>query len=208
MGRGSSGAAAGSSASKYVDDISFNGFVRSNLGNPDFMELGSSKGMDAVREAWYEVRLNTELSDVHRMSREDAIDQVRGAISTNVLDGWFRNADSDYKPKLIESILSSPGTLNAGLNIAYENYLDGLAAGEDRLSFKQWVVTPQTLYRGEYGQGKVKSDIFSSYSRSRTVAASFGSNITTVRIRPIDTLGSYQLTGEQEYLVPAWKKGK
>ena len=78
------------------------------------------------------------------------------------------------------------------------------------------------MYRGDRGQKTVDGDIFLSFTTDKKVAAGFTisdsggghanvkddysnidkSRITTIKIRPIDTYGSYQTTGEQEYLVP------
>ena len=182
------------------DSTDFGTFVSSNLSNEDFMALGRESGMDAIKQLWYEKRAQEELKNIHEISSEDAISQVRGAISASTLDGWFRDANSDYKPRLIDSIMSNAGTLNAGLNIAYKNYLD--SSPSKPMPFETWLRTPQTMYRGDRGQSTTKADIFVSFTLDRKVAESFGSHITTVRLRPIDTWGSYQTTGEQEYLVP------
>ena len=182
------------------DNTDFNQFIKDNIGNDEFKQFGRNNGMGAVRELWYQKRIDSELKNVHQISKEDAVDMVRDSISSNVLDGWFRSADSNYKPKLMESILSNNGTLNAGLNIAYNNYLDSNPSKV--LSFDRWLKTPQTMYRGEYGQKLVKGDVFTSFTLDKNIAQGFGSNITVKRIRPIDTLGSFQTTGEQEFLVP------
>ena len=65
--------------------------------------------------------------------------------------------------------------------------------------------TPITMYRGEYGQKQVASDIFSAYTPDRKIAEKFGDKITEIKIRPIDTWGSYQTIAEQEFLVPRHK---
>jgi HK97 family phage prohead protease len=61
------------------------------------------------------------------------------------------------------------------------------------------------MYRGEHGQQTVKGDVFKSYTTDKTVAESFGDDIHEINVKPIDTLGSYQTTGENEYLVPIIK---
>ena len=188
------------------DNTNFNAFVRENMDNDEFMEFGSENGMKAVRELWYETRAESELSNLHEMSKEDAIDAVRDAISGSTLDGWFRDADSRYKPRLIDSVMSNPGTLNAGMNIAYHNYLDSNPSNP--MSFNKWLRTPQTMYRGDAGQRTIDADIFLSFTPDRKTAEGFGSNITTRQIRPIDTWGSFQTTGEQEFLIPVKRRGK
>lgn len=203
-GRGSGSKMSSSSfAIGLKDSMSFNDFIRQNMSNPDFKAFGQEHGMDEVRELWYQKRISEELKNLHEMDIYDAVDQVRDAIPVNVANGWFRNADSDYKPKLMDSIVSNPGTLNAGLNIAYDNYK---YSTDSPMSFDKWLRTPQTIYRGDRGQQTVRGDIFTSYTPDRSVAAGFGSNITTIKVRPIDTWGSYQTTGEQEFLIPVRRR--
>lgn len=198
---GGRGASSGGSSffSKYIDSENFQDFYK--LNKDSLKEIGKKGGWNAVREEWINTRLNKELKLVKEISEEKAIDIVRNSISGSTLDGWFRDANSDYKPRLIESILSNKGTLNAGLNIAYSNYKNSLSNNEKPLSFRTWLKTPQTLYRGDRGQKTVSGDVFMSYTRDKKVAESFGSNITKKVIKPIDTLGSYQTTSEQEYLI-------
>lgn len=202
-GRGSSSSMSSSFVSSLKDSTDFGSFIRENMSNPDFKALGRDEGMDAVKRVWYEKRMSEELKDLHEMDIYDAVDQVRDAIPPNVSSGWFRNADSDYKPKLIDAVMSNPGTLNAGLNIAYNNYKNSTS---NPASFDKWLRTPQTMYRGDRGQQTVGGDIFTSFTPDRRVAEKFGSNITTRSIRPIDTWGSFQTTGEQEFLVPVRRR--
>lgn len=203
-GRGSKSGVTGPRISGLKDNTNFSSFIRENLSNPDFMALGREEGMDAVKDLWYQTRTEAELASLHEISKEDAINAVRDAVSQSTLDGWFRDANSEYKPRLVDSILSNPGTLNAGMNIAYQNYLD--SAPSNPMSFNKWAKTPQTMYRGEYGQSTVKSDIFTSYTPDRSVASSFGGKLSSIKVRPIDTLGSYQTTGEYEFLVPVKRR--
>lgn len=189
-------------AASLVDSLDFDEFVSQNLKNPDFMRIGREEGMDAIKQLWYEKRISEEIKGLHEIDPYDAVDQVRDAIPQSVSDGWFRNADSGYKPKLVDCIVSNPGTLNAGLNIAYRNYRDANGTA----SFEEWLRTPQTMYRGDKGQTLVAGDIFVSFTPDRSIAKKFGDNITVRSIRPIDTWGSYQTTGEQEFLIPVKRK--
>ena len=197
-GRGSS-----SGISGLKDSLDFNVFVRENMSNPDFKQFGRENGMDAVKDLWYKTRFDAESKNLHEMSKEDAIATVAGNIPENIRDGWFRNADSSYKPKLIDAIASNPGTFNAGLNIAYHNYKSSTS---NPMSFNEWVNTPQTMYRGTRGQSRAKGDVFDSYTPDKKVAQSFGSNIKQIRVKPKNTWGSYQTTGEQEFLIPNRRK--
>lgn len=205
MGGRSAGSGFSDLSANLKDNTDFNAFVRDNMSNPKFMAFGRSEGMDAVEDLWRDVRTRSELRDLHEIPIEDAIDQVRSSIPSSVVDGWFRNADSGYKPALVNSILANKGTLNAGMNIAYKNYKDST---DNPVSFDKWLKTPQTMYRGTRGQQTVKQDIFDSYSPDKKVADSFGRNTSTIRVRPIDTWGSFQTTGEQEFLVPKRKLRK
>lgn len=200
-GRGSSSGKAGKgNGTGYTDNADFKAFQKANF---DAMKaLYKQGGMQAVQEAWYETRQEAERAGAHEMTEESAVEAIVDAIPRNVSEGWFRAADSEYKPKLVQSIMQNPGTMNAGWNIAYQNYVQSLPAGQKPQTFDKWLRTPQTLYRGTRGQQTVKSDVFSAYTPNRKIAAGFGDRITTIRIRPIDTWGSYQTTGEQEVLIP------
>ena len=190
---------------RYEDATDYNVFMRTNLQKLKSEIIDNGGDMSDVKAAWYDTRFDSERKSINEISVEDAISVVRTNISDSIRSGWFVNADSNYKPKLIEAILSNSGTLNAGFTIAYNNYV---ASTANPMPFNKWLVTPQTMYRGSRGQATVASDIFTSYTPNKSVAESFGSSIQTIKIRPIDTLGSYQTTGEQEFLVPVWRRRK
>lgn len=232
MGRGSSkaggpgGGGNGGLLDKLSDNTNFREWITENIKNvPEFKQFGKDNGMEAVKELWYQKRASEELKGLHELSREDAISVVRENVEAHTITGWFKNGDSEYKPKLVDQIMANPGTLNAGLNIAYQNYKDDMSnKGKTPQSFTKWVNTPQTLYRGERGQQDVKGDIFKAYTPDIDVAARFTKTTTghssvtakdvdrkmikEVKIKPIDTWGSYQTTGEQEFLVPIKKTKK
>ena len=192
---------------QVTDNLDFNKWIKENMSNPEFKQFGKDNGMDDVKDLWRQKRTEQELKNLHEMSIEDAISQMTDAIPQHIRHMWFVEANSDIKPKLMDSILMNPNTLNAGMNIAYYNYKnDTEIKGGKPLSFKEWLTTPQTLYRGEHGQKHVESDIFSAYTPDINVAKKFGGNITSIKVRPIDTWGSYQTTAEQEFLVPRRKK--
>lgn len=209
VGKGSAGGGGGNNAllDKVTDNTDFNAWIKENLKTAEFKQFGRENGMDDVKALWRDKRVQEELKTVHEISKEDAISQVREAIPDQTHKLWFLEADSDIKPKLADYILQNKGTLNAGLNIAYSNYKDEMKGkNQTPLSFSKWIDTPQTMYRGEHGQEHVKSDIFLSYTRDRKIAEKFGDKITTIKIKPKDTWGSYQTTMEQEFLVPVKKK--
>lgn len=190
-----------------TDSTDFNSFVRANMSNPEFKQFGREQGMAAVKELWRETRREAELSSLHEISYDSAVEQIADAVPNNILSGWFRNADSDYKPQLIDTVLSKPGTLNAGLNLAYHQYAEKT---DNPQSFQTWLRTPQTMYRGEHGQSAVVSDVFKSYSPDKATAQKFATgadkSVTQIKIRPIDTYGNYSTYGEMEMLVPVKKK--
>lgn len=208
---GGRGGSSGMSNSGFVgglkDSLDFDDFIDQNLSNSDFMSFGRDHSMDEIKDLWRQKRTSVELKDIHEMSLDDAIDQIQDTIPSSVMSGWFRNADSEYKPILTDYILSNPGTLNAGMNIAYNNYKSG---NSNPKSFNDWVKTPQTMYRGTHGQKTVASDVFDSYTPDRSIANKFadydGGSVQSIRIRPLDTWGSFQTTPEQEFLVPAWRR--
>ena len=233
MGRGSSKASSVSGGgnnrllNQLTDNTDFRAWIRENLSNPEFKKYGQENGMDEVKELWREKRTQEELKNIKEMSIDEAVDIVSDNVSASTRVGWFRQGNSDYKPKLVDEVLSNSGTLNAGLNIAYDNYKNQMQdEGKKTLSFNKWLTTPQEIYRGTTGQGTVKSDIFTAYTPDITVAARFTksntgqaivnkdlsdvdmSKITKMKIKPIDTWGSYQTTGEYEWLIPSKKVKK
>ena len=190
-------------ASTYIDETDFRDFQKANL--TEMKALNKASGMQAVKQAWYDTRENAEKAQITQLTEQQAVDIARATIPESVSNAWFRNADSDAKPKLVEAIMTNKGTMNAGWNIAYQNYVQSMPPGQKPMSFNKWANTPQTLYRGTHGQDTVKSDIFLSYTPNKAEAQKFGNNISTIKIKPIDTWGSYQTTGEQEYLIPIRK---
>lgn len=200
---------------KYRDNLDYNAFVKDKENfarlKQQYLEHRHEKDYDVTKETWYETRHGEEIKHLHDMTVEDAVATARQSIPSNVHEGWFRSANSGYKEKLVNSILQNPGTLNAGYAIGYYNYtthFDAQSGEKVPLTFKQWLTTPQTMYRGTYGQGTYKADIFSAYTPNKEIAQKFlnegaGGKLETIQIRPIDTWGSYQTTYEEEFLVPA-----
>ena len=197
---------------KYEDADDFNDFIKKNIK----LLRTSHKSMDEIKQDWYATRQSEEVKSLKEIDPEDAINTITDNIKGSWLSGWFRNADSSYKPRIMESVFGNSGTLNAALNLAYYNYQWGFGRyselygkwiwndeSKKPLSFKEWLNTPMTMYRGTHGQKTVDSDVFSSYTPDRRMAEKFGKDIDTIQIKPIDTWGSYQTTVEGEYLIPA-----
>lgn len=214
---------------KYKDEYDYDDFVNSNLAS--LKELYKKDGEEAVKQAWYDTRIAEEKKDIKQVPIEDAILQMRESIPDRIHAGWFRNADSDYKPHIVARLMGNKGTLNSALHMGYYNYRSQFEwfseynqkwmpiEGKDqskKLSFKDWLNTPQKMYRGDYGQKTTDSDLFISYTPNRKIAEKFynesaGGKIDEIEIRPIDTWGSYQTTAEEEFLIPVAelkKRGK
>ena len=136
---------------------------------------------------------------------------------------WFSNEDSEVKPKIMSQILGRPEVLNASWSMAYHNYVREMkmangrnwddAKGGQILPFQKWLRTPMNMFRGG-NRDYVSQDKFISYSASSKTAGKFDSlgghkGIMNEKIRPIDTFGQFNESGEYEFLVPTWKlKGK
>ena len=206
---------------KYKDDLDYDKFVEKNL---EDLKAQFRKDRDfEPKDEWRRYRWEQEKKDLHEVDIEKALTTMRDSIPNRIHEGWFRAANSDYKPILVDYVLTNPGTLNAALNIAYHNYryqferyseyqgkwvpYEGVDQSQ-KLSFKEWLRTPQKLFRGHIGQKTVKSDIFSAYTPDRKIAEKFmgyegKGKLEELSVRPIDTLGSYQTNAETEYLVPS-----
>ena len=161
-------------------------------------------GGEAIDSEWYKFRMAKNSVNIHRISKEDADAAVYDSplVTQSLYDGWFRNEDSSYKPKLTSAIVSTPEMRNAALNLAYENYRHNT---DNPMGFEEFLVTPIKMYRGGHGQKHVKDDVFSAYTFDRKMAEHFaGPNgvITEAEIRPIDTYGSMRAVGEAEIWVP------
>lgn len=200
------------------DSTDYDEFKKQNMSQLKAYLKNNHATMADIEQEWYQTRHDAELKDLHEIDPDKFSDSIH--IKDSHLEGWFRNADSDYKPRIAEGIFNNHETLNAGMNIAYYNYRyeferyskiyekwvphDGVDQSK-KLSFKEWLNTPQTLYRGHKGQKTIASDVFMSYSPDRKVAEKFAGKdgqIESIQIKPIDTWGSYKTTGELEYLVP------
>ena len=131
------------------------------------------------------------------VSEEKAANTIKSNIRHQTLGGWFRNEDKNYKPKLVKAIVAKEETINAGVNVFYNNYKS--ATGK-KISFEEFLNTDVKMYRG--GGGILKDEAFTSFSLHKDIAEKFGDKITEIIVKPKDTLGSYQTTAETEVLIP------
>ena len=198
---------------KYNSD--YEGWMHDNFSSNramrDAVREWEKKTHKSLDDLYYEMQ-SLHMADLRKeakeIDRDEAVDIIRDGIPENVSRGWFVNGDSDYKPRLFGYIMDKKGLLNAGWNIAYDHYKHLMSReGKTPLSFKKWLYTPQTYYRGDTGTKLHKNDRFVAFTSGRNVAEKFanGREISEIRIRPIDTLGAYQTTGESEISIPRWK---
>lgn len=206
---------------KDAEDL--NSFIKANMSNPNFKQYGREHGTDSVRQLYYEMKRQQEIKNLHEMKIEDAIAKVRESIPQRHIEGWFRQANSGHKPHIASEMFSNKGTLNAALNIAYHNYkgyveLQNIRTHGDEkpLSYKEWLTTPQTIYRGTSGQQTIQSDVFTSYTPDKKIAEDFahgrnsaaGSShggapkVESMTVRPMDTWGQLQTNAELEFMIP------
>lgn len=185
----------------YSDGDSEDDWIEKNV--KSLMPIYKNGGSDAIGSEWRKFRMARTTEDTHEISKDDADTVIADHVSQSVFDGWFRNADSGYKPKLLDAMLSSKEMRNAGLSLAYENYKN---CTDDPMPFDRFLSTPVTMYRGGRGQKHTKDDVFSAYTFDRKIAEKFagkGGKITEAKIRPIDTYGSMRAVGEAEIWVPS-----
>lgn len=163
-------------------------------------------GLSACHDEWYKFRLADSTKDIHPISKDEADEVMYDNVRQSIYDGWFRNADSSYKPQLTDAVIKNPEMRNAALNLAYENYRNSV---DKPLSFEEFLVTPIKMYRGENGQRHLEDDVFDAYTFDRKIAEHFASKpgrgeskVIEIEVRPIDTYGSMRAVGEAEIWIP------
>ena len=147
------------------------------------------------------------------LSAQEATDIIRNRVPENVLSGWYRNADSNYKSKLEDIVLNDDEIRNAAMNVAYRNYKQ---FSSDDISYNDFLDKEITVYRGKLGEERyVEGDQIMAYSLDKKVAQAFahgGANgsyaditgdevLKESTIRPRDTVGCFRDTAEYEYLI-------
>ena len=180
----------------WSDSDDYKDFMKKNM--KQFKETGIRSHEDA-RDEWYKTRMKATEKEIKALSKEEAIEAIREGVPSNLRHGWFVEADSNYKPSILEQEFKNSKTRNGALNIAYYNYIEETG---NNISFQKFLDTPITLYRGTNGQKTMREDRWHSFSYNKNIAKKFGDNIQTIKIKPKDTFGSMQTTGETEVLVP------
>lgn len=179
-------------ATQYND---LQSFVRDNV--PALKAIGVNNNESAIT-LWRNANYSREDFKPIEIAMEDAVDVIRNKVPENILDGWFRNADSGYKPKLENIALTDKDVRNAALNIMWDNYKQ--FSGKD-IDFNKFLYSNIPVYRGKNQENYTDDDKVLSFTFDRSVAESFGKHILETVIRPIDTIGSYQTTAEGEVMV-------
>lgn len=162
--------------------------------------------MDKLREFWVDRRMNDfSANDTKGLSRDEATAYISKKFENdNDWLGWFRNEEKFRKPRIETKILNDKDMRNAGLNLEYQHYKDTFPDYDG--GFETFVNTPITLYRGSNSLNAdlVDDDVFLSFTADPRIAKKFGRNgkTETITIKPIDTLGSYSNTAEEEIFVP------
>lgn len=169
-------------------------FVKANV--KTLKENGIST-MKAATECWKDGMYAKDI-EYKDIGKENAVDIIKENIPANISHGWFVEADSSYKGKIENIALTNDDVRNAGLNIAYDNYK--VFSGKD-ISYEEFLNSDIKVYRGKNSEKFVEGDDVLSFTYDRKVAEKFGSNVLEETIKPIQTIGSYQTTGEHEILV-------
>jgi len=195
---------------EYEEGDDWQDFTEKNMAK--LKPIYKEHGIDACQEEWYKFRMARTTKDLKETSKDAADETIYNNVRQSLYDGWFRNADSSYKPVLSELITKSPEMRNAAMNLAYDNYKwNCKSENKEPLSFEEFLVTPIKLYRGERGQKHVEDDVFDAYTFDRKTAEDFSrssehageSRVIEIEVRPIDTFGSMRSVGESEIWVPA-----
>lgn len=179
-------------ATQYSDVRSF---MRENVS--DLKDAGV-KGAKSAKEFWRDANYNREDLQPVAMAMEDVANIIRTKVPDNILDGWFRDADSEYKSKLENLALTDTDLRNAALNVMWENYKQ--YSGKD-IGYDEFLHSDIPVYRGKNSEKYVDGDELLSFTFDKRIAEQFGNHVLEAVIKPIETIGSYQTTGEAEILV-------
>lgn len=189
---------------KFLEHKYFDDFVREHARDvvSDNIFEGSGNLQESSLDKWKELHYQNSLSTVREVSNEESIEIIRDNIGASELNGWFREYNSDYKPKIEQAIITNPEVRNASLNITHKAYKEN--TGEN-ISYAEFIDKDVVLYRGG-NEDMIDNDVFVSYSLDKKIADKFASEQRDSRVHSItvkikDTLGSLQTTGEAEVMV-------
>lgn len=189
---------------KFLEHKNFNEFVRAHardIVSSNIFE-GSGNLQKKSLDKWKDLHYENSLSTLRELNDEESIDTVRNNIGSSALHGWFREYNSDYKPRIENAIITNPELRNASLNIAHRVYKEKTG---DNVSYDNFLEKDIEVYRGG-NFDMIDNDVFVSYSFDKGIAEKFaseknGSDVQTLKIKVKDTLGSLQTTGEAEVMV-------
>jgi SPP1 gp7 family putative phage head morphogenesis protein len=188
---GEGGGSAGFTSSDVKKYSSSKDFIK---GNVKQLKEHGIRDNESATEVYRNLKL--EGNTPREIARDDAIDIINNTIPEGVASGWLRNEDKSMKPKLFDAIINHEDTRNAGLNIMHDTHAKMTGSKQPFIDF---VNTEIPLYRGGVAD---TGDVFTSYSMDKNIAKKFGTNIHTIKIKPKDTLGTYQTIAEAEVLIP------
>ena len=160
--------------------------------------LGQDFDRGIYEDLWKEARQQFYKFEPVELTKEDAINIIREKIPDNLLEGWFRKGDSEYKPLLEQAVMSDDEIRNAALNIMWSNFKE--FSGKD-IGFKEFLNSEIPMYRGKNSENYTEYDDLLSFSFDPKIAEKFGKYVLETLIKPIETIGSLQTTGEAEALV-------
>lgn len=170
-------------------------FVRKNV--KEMMKLGI-KDMQAAEELFNRVRMERFVPK--EPSLEEATSAITGNIRDSILEGWFRGGDRNYKIHIFNAILNNDDVKNGTLKCMHHIYQ---VVNDSDISFDKFINTDIKVYRG----GSVGDDVFTSFTLDKGIAERFAKEyhtdmLTEITVKPIDTLGCGQTTGEAEVMLP------
>lgn len=160
--------------------------------------LGSTFNPKEFEGLWKEARKQFYTFTPKELTKDEAVDILRDKMPENVLEGWFRKGDSTYKSKIEELALSDDDIRNAALNIMWDNYKH--SSGKD-MGFDEFLHSDIPMYRGKNSEKYTDGDETLAFTFDKSVAEKFGKYVLETFVKPIETLGAYQTTGESEALV-------
>ncbi len=176
-------------------EVSFGKFVGDYFKN----YLGQSFSREGYEKLWKEARAEfAPKFEPVEITKEDAIEVIREKVPDNILDGWFRDGNTEYKAKLEQLAMSDDDIRNAALNIMWSNFKE--FSGKD-IGFAEFLQSEISMYRGKNQENYVAGDETIAFTFDKKVAEGFGKYVLETLVKPIETIGAYQTTGESEALV-------
>ncbi len=184
--------------------------VKEFIRNKENMKMLKENGIKNTASAskMYRDMLYDRPVETHEISYDEIADTIHKNIPNNVLFGWFANEDSSYKGRLENIVLHNDDVRNASLNLAYMHYKNQMhkeRKDDEILSFEDFLDADIPVYRGKRSERYVEGDDLIAFSFDKKIALGFVSGqeqyVRTEYIKPRDTLGSFQNTGEKEILV-------